>query len=333
METKEKFDLIIIGAGPIGLTCAIEAAKSNLKYLVLEKGVLVNSLYHFPTNMTFFSTSNLLEIGEVPFISHADKPTRREALEYYRRVWQSWNLHVNLYEEVLSVAPEKEGYNILTSRHQYHTRFIIVATGFFGQSVAMNVPGEDLPKVRHYYDEAHPYIGQKILVVGAANSACDVALETYQKGAEVTMVIRDDSIYDGVKYWIKPNIENRLKEGSIKAFFNSEVKEIRSQDVILQTPEGEKIIENDFVLAMTGYQPDYGLLSRIGIQTQDDEFKTPVHDPETLESNLPGVYLAGVVCGGLKTNKLFIENSRIHAPIILQDIAHKMVLKQKLVDH
>ena len=239
--------MIIIGAGPIGMACAIEAAKKGLNYLVIEKGVLVNSLYHFPTNMTFFSTSNLLEIGEVPFISHSDKPTRREALEYYRRVWQSWKLNINLYEEVILVAPQSEGYIVKTSRSQYETQFIIVATGFFGKSVPMNVPGEDLPKVRHYYDEAHPYIGQKVLVVGAANSACDVALETYQKGAEVTMAIRSDAIYDRVKYWIKPNIENRIKEGSIRAYFNSTIKEIRPHEVILNTPDGEVMIENDFV--------------------------------------------------------------------------------------
>jgi thioredoxin reductase (NADPH) len=320
LKSTETYDLIIIGAGPIGLACAIEATRHQLKYVVLEKGVLVNSLFHFPTNMTFFSTSNLLEIGDVPFISHSDKPTRREALEYYRRVWQSWKLRIKLYEEVLAVTPENGGYEVLTAKQRYHTRFIIVATGFYGKFVPLNVPGEDLPKVRHYYDEAHPYIGQKVVVVGAANSACDVALETYQKGAEVTMVIREDTIYEGVKYWIKPNIENRIKEGSIKAFFNSTIKEIRPESVVIQTPEGEIILENDFILAMTGYQPDYGLLTSLGIQILDDEFKTPVHHSETLETNLAGVYLAGVLCGGLKTNKLFIENSRIHAEMIVGDI-------------
>jgi thioredoxin reductase (NADPH) len=307
------------------LACAIQAAKHQLNYMVLEKGVLVNSLYHFPTNMTFFSTSNLLEIGEVPFISHADKPTRREALEYYRRVWQSWKLNIRLYEEVLAANPVNGKYRVQTSKASYETRFIIVSTGFYGKSVSMNVPGEDLPKVRHYYDEAHPYIGQKVLVVGAANSACDVALETYQKGAEVTMSIRSDSIYDRVKYWIKPNIENRIKEGSIKAYFNTIVKEIRSRDVLLDTPEGLVVLENDFVLAMTGYQPDYGLLRNVGIQIQLDEFQTPVFNEETLETNLPNVYLAGVICGGLKTNVLFIENSRVHAQTIISDILRKLV--------
>ncbi|MBK8502252.1 MAG: YpdA family putative bacillithiol disulfide reductase [Saprospiraceae bacterium] len=325
MSNKAPYDLIIIGAGPIGLACAIQAAQHQLNYVVLEQGVLVNSLYHFPTNMTFFSTSNLLEIGEVPFISHSDKPTRREALEYYRRVWQSWKLNIKLYEEVLTVNPVNGKYQVQTSRASYQTQFIIVSTGFFGKAVSMNVPGEDLPKVRHYYDEAHPYIGQKILVIGASNSACDVALETYQKGAEVTMSIRSENIYERVKYWIKPNIENRIKEGSIKAYFNTKVKEIRLRDVVLDTPEGLVVLENDFVLAMTGYQPDYGLLSSVGIQIQSDEFQTPVFNEETLETNLPNVYLAGVICGGLKTNVLFIENSRIHAQTIISDILGKLV--------
>ncbi|MCL4109218.1 UNVERIFIED_CONTAM: hypothetical protein GTU68_062986 [Idotea baltica] len=317
------FDLIIIGAGPIGLACAIEAEKHDLKYLVLEKGVLVNSLYHFPTNMTFFSTSNLLEIGEVPFISHTDKPTRREALEYYRRVWQSWKLNVHLYEGVEGVNETEEGYLITTPKNSYRTKAIIVSTGFFGKSVKMGVPGEDLPKVRHYYEEAHPYIGQKIIVVGAANSACDVALETYQKGADVTMVIRSEGIYERVKYWIRPNIENRIKEGSIKAFFSSSISEIREHEVVIDTPDGEVTVENDFVLAMTGYKPDYDLLSEIGVESLSDPFCTPVHDPVTLETNMPNVYLAGVICGGLKTNRLFIENSRIHAEMIVKDIVGK----------
>lgn len=328
---KDKLDLVIIGAGPIGLACAIEAEKSGLSYQVIEKGVLVNSLFHFPTNMTFFSTSNLLEIGNVPFISHSEKPTRREALEYYRRVWDSWKLKVNLYEEVKDVESGTIGrFKITTSKDQYEADNIIVSTGFFGKSVDMNIPGEDLDKVRHYYTEAHPYVGQKLVVVGAANSACDVALETYLKGSEVTMVIRGDGIYDRVKYWIKPNIENRIKEGSIKAYFNSELVEIRPGEVDIKTPEGIITIENDFVLAMTGYQPDYTLMDKIGINSHDDEFKTPVFDEQTLETNVPHVYLAGVVAGGLKTNKLFIENSRVHATMIMEDIKKKQLQTRDL---
>ena len=317
---NDQLDILIIGAGPIGMACAIEAEKAGLSYVVVEKGVLVNSLFHFPTNMTFFSTSNLLEIGDVPFISHTEKPTRREALEYYRRVWQSWNLKINLYEPVTEVVARGDVYQVTTSKQVYYARHLIVATGFYGKSVQMNVPGESLPKVRHYYEEAHPYIGQRVLVVGAANSACDVALETYLKGAEVTMVIRSSEIYPRVKYWIRPNIENRIKEGSIKAYFNSTIKEIKEKEVVIDSPEGEVTLANDFVLAMTGYQPDYSLLEKIGIQHQDDEYHTPVFNEDTLETNMPRVYLAGVICGGMKTNKLFIENSRVHAQIIVQHI-------------
>ncbi|MDH3244679.1 MAG: YpdA family putative bacillithiol disulfide reductase [Saprospiraceae bacterium] len=317
----QQYDVIIIGGGPIGLTCAIEAEKTGLSHLVLEKGVLVNSLFYFPTNMTFFSTSNLLEIGDVPFIAHGDKPTRREALEYYRRVWQSWKLNVRLYERVQDVvASSEQSYQVISDKGSYSTKHVIVAIGFFDKEVKLNVPGEDLPKVKHYYDEAHPYIGQKVIVVGAANSACDVALETYLKGSEVTMVIRESVIYEGVKYWIRPNIENRIKEGSITAYFDSTVKEIKPEEVIIRTPKGVVTVSNDFVLAMTGYQPDYSLLEKIGIATQEDKYRTPVYDEETLETNLPGIYLAGVICGGLKTNKFFIENSRIHAQQIIRHI-------------
>ncbi len=315
------YDLVIIGAGPIGMCCAIEAQKAGLRYVVLEKGVLVNSLYRFPTNMTFFSTSALLEIGEVPFISHSEKPTRREALEYYRRVQQSWQLNIRLYESVETMEKQGAQYAIKTNKTQHLCHFVIVATGFYDTPRLLGIPGEELPKVKHFYDEAHPYIGQRLLIIGAANSACDVALETYHKGAHVTMAIREDSISPRVKYWIKPNIENRIKEESIKAYFGTTVKAIHEDSVLLQTPEGNHTIQNDFVLAMTGYQPDYPLLKKLGIKWADDEFKTPIHDPNTLESNLPGVYLAGVVSAGLQTSKLFIENSRIHAVTIIDQIS------------
>ncbi len=317
------YDLIIIGAGPSGLACAIEAEKAELNYLAVEKGVLVNSIFRFPANMTFFSTSLKLEIGETPFISHSEKPTRREALEYYRRVFESWKLKVKLYEKVENLSRMPEGhYQIRTSKGSYLTRSIILATGFYDTERRLNVEGEDLPKVRHFYDEAHPYIGQKVLVIGAANSACDVALETWSKGAEVTMVIREDGIYEKVKYWIRPNIENRIAEGSIKAYFNSTVKEIRPHEVVLQTPEEEVVLKNDYVLAMTGYQPDYDFFGKIGIEWQNDKNRTPVMNPDTFESNLPHVYLAGVIQAGLDTSKLFIENTRDHGKVIISQIQH-----------
>lgn len=328
----ENLDLIIIGAGPTGLSCGIEAKKAGLRFLILEKGVLVNSIFNFPTNMTFFSTSKLLEIGEVPFISHNEKPTRREALEYYRRIKEFWKLPVKTYSPVEAMDRKESGYEVKTKGQTYFAKTVIISSGFYDVPRLMAVPGEDLPKVKHYYDEAHPYIGQKVLVVGAANSACDVALELWQKGAEVTMAIRGEEIYQRVKYWIKPNIENRIKEGSIPAYFNTTVKEIKPDTVILQTPEGEKVIENDVVMAMTGYQPNYEMLESFGITVPDDEDRIPDYNEETFETNLPGVYLAGVVCAGMNTSKLFIENTRDHGAIIIEDILKK-IGKKKMLSH
>ena len=317
-------DLLIVGGGPTGVSTGIAAAKAGLDFLIVEKGVLVNSIFHFPTNMTFFSTSKLLEIGDVPFISHTDKPTRREALEYYRRLVETWKLPINTYEEVLELNRiEHEFYEVKTSKGSYQTKQVVVCTGFYDIPRMLNVAGEDLPKVKHYYDEAHPYIGKKILVVGAANSGCDVTLELWQKGAEVTMAVRKPTIYEKVKYWIKPNIENRIKEGSIKAFFNTNIQEIRETSVILDTPDGKVEIENDFVFAMTGYHPNFKLLEKLGIEISNTEEKIPTHHSETLETNLPGVYLAGVVCAGMLTSKLFIENTREHGQIIIEHILQK----------
>ena len=318
------FDLIIIGGGPAGLACAIEAEKAKLEYVVLEKGVLVNSIFHFPANMTFFSTSLKLEIGGTPFISHVEKPTRKEALEYYRRVCESWKLNVKLYEEVTGMERLPGGfYEVKTQKGNYRTHSVVVATGFYDTPRLMDVPGEDLPKVKHFYDEAHHYIGQKVLVVGAANSACDVALETWTKGAEVTMAVREDKIYEKVKYWIRPNIENRIKEGSIRAYFNTVVKEIRPHEVVLKTPGGEVVLENDFVLAMTGYQLNYPFLESLGLLFQNDGLRRPVMDENTFESNLPDVYLAGVIHAGMHTSKLFIENTRHHGEVIVGQVLGK----------
>ncbi|MEQ8927298.1 MAG: YpdA family putative bacillithiol disulfide reductase [Fulvivirga sp.] len=314
------FDVIIIGAGPIGLACGIEAQKKSLSYLIIDKGCLVNSIYNYPLNMTFFSTSDKLEIGDVPFISHGAKPNRFEALEYYRRVASHYDLNVKLYEKVEKIEKDSTSIKVVTEKGEYLGKSIVLSTGFYDFPYMMNVEGEDLPKVKHYYDEPHPYYKQNLIVVGAANSAVDVALETYRKGANVTMVVRESGILDSVKYWVKPDIENRIKEGSIKAYFNSNITKIEEDKVHIQTPEGPKTLDNDFVLAMTGYEPNFSLMESIGIQFQEDEFHTPVYNQETNESNVQGVYLAGVVCGGLKTNKWFIENSRVHAKNIINHI-------------
>lgn len=326
-NNSQIIDLIIVGAGPIGMTCAIEAKKANLNYLVLEKGTLVNTLFHFPTNMTFFSTSQLLEIGGVPFIAHGDKPTRREALEYFRRVYDSWKLNIHFYEKVTSVEKKKDLFNVLTTKSDYKTKNIIFCTGFYDQARMLNIPGEDLPKVKHYYDEPHPYVGQKVIVVGAANSACDVALELFHKGSDVTMVIREEEISQRVKYWIRPNIENRIKEGSIKAHFKSQLVSITQNSVLVQTPEGTLEIPNDFVLAMTGYKPDFNQLQELGVKIEESEDgnMVPVYDETSHMSNIQGLYLAGVLCGGTKTSSLFIENSRIHGRKI---ISHILLRKQ-----
>jgi len=314
------FDVIIIGAGPIGLCCAIEAKKNKLSYLVIDKGCLVNSLYNYPKNMTFFSTSDKLEIGGVPFISHNSKPTKSEALEYYRRVVSSWELDIKLYEEVIEIK-KGNNFDVKTSKGKYEAKKVVLSTGFYDLPYKLNVPGENLSKVKHYYDEPHPYFGMRVAVVGAANSAVDVALETFRKGAkEVTMVVRESSLSESVKYWVKPDVENRIEEGSIKSYFDSNITKIDEDSIYINTPEGEEIIENDFVLAMTGYQPDFSFLKKIGIKIGNDEYKTPVHDSDTMETNIEGVYLAGVICGGLKTNKWFIENSRDHASQIISAI-------------
>jgi len=316
------YDLLIVGAGPTGISVAIAAQKAGLSHLMVERGPIANALYHFPTNMTFFSTSEKLEIGGVPFISHNDKPTRSEALEYYRRLVKSYRLNIEGYSEVKGIVKTDGGsFEVNTSRAEYQATSVVLATGFYGLPRKLNVPGEELSKVRHYFDDPHLYVDQKVLVVGAANSACDVALETYQKGAEVTMAIRGAEIYEKVKYWIKPNIENRIAEGSINAHFKSTVAAIRPKEVDLQTPAGLITIENDFVLAMTGYKPDYPFLVACGVQMSDDEAKTPRFNEETLESlDVPGLYLAGVINAGLATSKLFIENTRHHGDMIVRGI-------------
>ncbi len=315
-------DVIIIGAGPIGIACGIEAEKRGLNYAIFDKGTLVNSLFNYPLNMTFFSTSDKLEIGNIPFISQNPKPTRSEALEYYRRVAAHWKLNLHLYEEIEHIKSTKDVFKIGTTKNNYTAKNIVVSTGFYDRPFLLNVPGEDLPKVKHYYTEPHPYFGMDVIVVGGANSAVDAALETYRKGAKsVTMIIREESVGSNVKYWARPDIINRIEEGSIKAYFNAEIKHIHKTKVQFKDPNGDYEIPNDFVLAMTGYEPNFELLENLNINFQDDEFRTPVYNKESMESNTKGVYLAGVVCGGYKTNKWFIENSREHAVKVMEAIA------------
>jgi thioredoxin reductase (NADPH) len=316
-------DIIIIGGGPIGLACALEAKQKGLQYIVIEKGALVNSLYNYPDNMTFFSTSEKLEIGGVPFVSNNIKPTRNESLEYYRRVAISAGLNIHLFEEVLSIVKNDTGFSINTNKANYTTKAIIIATGFYDLPYLLNVPGEDLPNVTHYYKDPHFYAFQKVLVVGASNSAVDAALETYRKGAQVTMVIRDKEVGERVKYWVRPDIVNRINEGSIKAYFNSTIASISEKEVSINTPEGIVTIENDWVIAMTGYQPNLAFLQNIGIDLSQDEIRKPYYNADTHETNIPNIYLAGVICGGMNTHSLFIENSREHAIKIIGDIIKK----------
>jgi len=316
-----KYDVIIVGGGPIGLACAIEAQKKNLSYLIIEKGALVNSIFNYPLYMTFFSTAERLEIGDIPFNCLAPKPGRQEALEYYRNIHRYFNFNIHLFEKVESVLKQEDGsFEIITDKKKYSSSNVVIATGFYDMPLYMDIPGEDLPKVRHYYKEAHEYAFRKVLVVGANNSSVDAALECYRKGAEVTMVIRKNEINNRVKYWVKPDIENRISEGSIKAYFESTLCEIRENEVEIMTPEGKVTLENDFVLALTGYLPDLKFLSDMGIRLSEDERKAPEYNPETMETNVKGLYLAGVVCGGMETHKWFIENSRVHAGMIVNSI-------------
>ncbi len=320
---KNKPDVIIIGAGPIGLACAIEAIKKGLSYIILEKGCLVNSLYNYPANMTFFSTSEKLEIGEVPFVSNNAKPTRSESLEYYRRVAVANSLKLHLFEAVINIRKKVPGFEVVSSKRIYSTLNIIIATGFYDIPFLLNVPGENLPKVTHYYKDPHFYAFQKVLVAGASNSAVDAALETYRKGASVTLVIRNEQVGERVKYWVRPDIINRINEGAIKAYFNSTISSIREKEVDIKTPKGLVTIENDWVIAMTGYQPNLAFLQKAGIKLSGDEIRKPMYNNNTHESNEKGIYLAGVICGGMDTHSLFIENSREHAIKIIADIIQK----------
>ncbi|MEM6516208.1 MAG: YpdA family putative bacillithiol disulfide reductase [Bacteroidota bacterium] len=328
-------NVIIIGAGPIGIACALECKKNGLDYLVIEKGALTNSLFNYPLNMTFFSTSEKLEIDGIPFISNNPKPTRNEALEYYRRVTTSNKLNIKLYEQVISIEKPGDSFVIISEKSEYHSGHLIIATGFYDIPNLLNVPGEDLPKVFHYYREAHPFTLQDIAVVGASNSSVDAALEIYRKGGNVTMIVRGDDIGERVKYWVRPDIKNRIKEGSIKAYFNSEITEIRANEIELRTPKGTTTLKNDYVLALTGYKPNFEFLKSIGVQFSNDEKHIPHYNNETMETNVEHLYLAGVICGGMETHKWFIENSRVHAKMIVNHIneQNKLAKGEKQKEH
>ena len=318
-------DVIIIGGGPIGIACALECKKNNWNYLIIEKGALTNSLFNYPKNMTFFSTSEKLEIDGIPFISKNPKPNRDEALEYYRRVATSNDININLFEIVNTISKTENGFSIQTDKDSYQTKKLILATGFYDIPNLLNIPGEDLPKVTHYYKEAHPYTMQNIVVVGASNSSVDAALEIYRKGGNVTIIIRGNTIGERVKYWVRPDIINRIEEGSIKAYFNAEITEIKENELTFISPEGVKTIPNDFVVALTGYKPNFDLLNQLGVNLSNDDKKLPTYNEETMETNIEGLYLAGVICGGMETHKWFIENSRIHAKQIARHIASTSV--------
>jgi thioredoxin reductase (NADPH) len=324
-------DVLVIGAGPTGLACAIEAQRIGLRALVLDKGCLVNSLFHYPANMTFFTTPELLEIGEIPFASANMKPTRQEALEYYRKVTEKFDLKVLQYHWVKTVTGEDNRFRVTaTDRtggiHDFEARKIVVATGYYDLPNMMSIPGEDLAKVSHYYHEPHPYYDSDVLVIGGKNSAAIAALELWRHGARVTLAYRGAAMHPNVKYWIKPDIENRIKNREIMAYFKSCVTEIGIDYVSLQTPQGAVRLENDFVFALTGYHPDYDFLQSLGIELSKEQCR-PVCDPETLESNVPGIYVAGVIVAGAMTSEIFIENGRFHGKLIAADLRQKFSTK------
>jgi len=327
-STKDKTDVIVIGAGPTGMACAIEAQRAGLSALLIDKGCVVNSLFNYPANLVFFTTPELLEIGDIPFPSPNIKPTRPEALEYYRNVAQHYQLKIRQYENVDQVSGSDGDFSIHTThqrggKFQHRARKVIIATGYYDLPNYMNVPGEELPKVLHYYREPHPYFDTDVLVVGGKNSAAIAALELWRRGARVTLVHRGSGMHPNVKYWIKPDIENRIKNWEIKACFESCVREIREDCVLLSTPAGEVRIKNDFVFALTGYHPDYDFLRSVGIRLSEKDYR-PECNPQTLESNVAGVYVAGVIVAGSRTSEIFIENGRFHGKQIAEDLKKKL---------
>jgi len=325
----EQFDLIIVGAGPTGLACAIEARRAGYSAVAVDKGCLCNSLYNYPTNMTFFTTPELLEIGDIPFVTAQQKPSRQEALEYYRKVAEFYRLDVRQYHTVTRTEGADGAFlvhctDMLSRPTEFLTRKLVIATGYYDLPNRMGVPGEDLPKVTHYYREPHPFYNSDVVVVGAKNSAAIAALELWRHGARVTMVHRGPAISPSVKYWVKPDIENRIKNSEIAAYFNTSIGEITPETILLNTPQGEVRMKNDFVLAMTGYHPDFGFLRALGVELSNERSLKPVVDTHTLESNVAGIYLAGVIIAGMNTNEIFIENGRFHGRQIAEDLRRKL---------
>lgn len=331
----ELLDLIIVGGGPAGLGCAVEAKKRDLRFWVLEKGCLVNSIYRFPVEMKFFTTPELIEIGDIPLIVSSEKPYRPDALKYYRRVAKHYQLPVKDYERVLAVGGADNNFGVQTRdrfgvEHSYRCRKLIVSTGYYDNPNMLNIPGEDLPKVSHYYHDSHPYYGKEMAVIGGGNSAAEAALDLYRNGAKVTLIHRGEAMAKAVKYWVLPDINNRIRLGEFPAFFRSHLEVIREKEIVVRTPEGVKTLENDFVLALTGYHPDQDFLLKMGIEMDPETF-IPAHNPDTLESNVAGIYLAGAIVSGRMTNRIFIENGRFHGLRIFRSLNfdHRETRKRK----
>jgi len=324
-------DVLVIGAGPTGLACAIDAQRAGFSVVIVDKGCLCNSLFHYPANMTFFTTPELLEIGSMPFSSPNQKPNRNEALEYYRKVAEHYKLNVLQYHTVDSVSGADGEFTVhATDRFarpvQLRARKLIVATGYYDLPNCLDIPGEDLSKVKHYYDEPHAYFGLKVLVIGGKNSAAIAALDLWRHGAAVTLVHRGEALHRHIKYWIKPDIENRIKNGEIAAYLSSNVESIAEDSVTLATPQGSVTLDNDFVFALTGYHPDFDFIERLGITLDESNDRCPLCDPATLESNVPGIYLAGVIVAGERTNEIFIENGRFHGKLIADSLRSKLLV-------
>jgi thioredoxin reductase (NADPH) len=327
--TAERYDVVVVGAGPTGLACGIELKQRGVNTVLIDKGCVVNSIYHYPTHMVFFTTPELLEIGGLPMTSLNEKPGRTEALKYYRRAAEYYQLNIHQYERVVAIHGDDGDFHVRTSSSEYRTRKIVLATGYYDLPNKLDVPGEDLDKVIHYYKEPHPYYNHDVIVVGAKNSAAIAALELHWTGARVTLIHRGRGISDRVKYWIRPNIENRIKSGEIPAYFNSSLVEIQPKAVVLETPDGRITLPNDFVFAMTGYRPDLEFLGTLGIRLDPDS-QRPRTNPDTLESDRPGIFLAGVIVAGMHTNEIFIENGRFHGKKIAEAIAESISTTQLL---